>query len=118
MTHRPHAPLHPTTYRPPSHPVLPSLLRTDPSSSPQAGSRVEPSGAVYAPLFMVNMPYNLTAGKRATACVPGDASFLADLGVHTNFSCLAAVDLGVSYGWYASHGRKWRAHFCLANIAG
>ena len=67
---------------------------------------------------MVNMPYNLTAGKRATACVPGDRSFLADLGVHTNFSCLAAVDLGVSYGWYASHGRKWRAHFCLANIAG
>jgi hypothetical protein len=57
------------------------------------GSRSEPNGAVFAPLFMPPVPWDQLA-DRAVACA-GD-----DLGAHTNYSCLAHVDIGVSYGWY------------------
>ena len=69
-----------------------------PAYAKRAGSRSEPNGAVYAPAFFGPMPFNITAGKVLTGCT--GAARVADLGVHTNFSCLAAVDLGIQYGWY------------------
>lgn len=72
------------------------------------GSRSEPNGVVYAPLFMAPMPWNETADK---VVVCDDAAERGDLGLHTNFSCLAAVDLGVSYGWYKDiNYAVWRGH--------
>ena len=88
-----------------------------PAYAKRAGSRSEPSGAVYAPAFFGPMPFNITAGKVLTGCT--GAARVADLGVHTNFSCLAAVDLGIQYGWYKGvdaavwHGESDRhCHIC------
>ena len=69
-----------------------------PTYATQAGSRHEPNGAVYAPVFMGPLPWNKTEGKRVE-CTAGE--LVADLGVlTTNYTCLSAVDLGTQYGWY------------------
>ena len=67
-----------------------------PTYAKAAGSRHEPSGAVFAPVFMPPLPWEQTAGRRVR-CAP--SQLRADLGVLTNFSCLSAVDLGTNYGW-------------------
>ena len=64
-----------------------------PSYARKPGSRTEPSGAVFAPLFMPPLPWDELPDK-VVGC-QGD-----DLGEHTNYSCLAHVDIGVAYGWY------------------
>jgi len=64
-----------------------------PTYSMKAGSRTEPDGAVYAPLFMGGMPWDQLDGK-VLAC---DST---DLGKMTNYTCLATVDIGTTYGWY------------------
>ena len=79
-------------------------------------------GAVYAPAFFGPMPFNITADKLLTGCVGPAVKF--DLDVHaSNFSCLAAVDLGVQYGWYKGinaavwHGESDK-HCMVCNISG
>lgn len=57
----------------------------------------EPNGAVYAPLFMGGMPWDTVADK-IFAC--NGTEFVADIGLHTNYSCIATVDIGTTYGWY------------------
>ena len=48
----------------------------------------------------------MMAHKLLTGCVGPAVKF--DLGVHaSNFSCLAAVDLGVQYGWYKGINAAW-----------
>jgi len=43
------------------------------------------------------MPFDELADK-AVSCTPSEVK--VDLGVTTNYSCLAAFDLGIEYGWY------------------
>ena len=91
-----------------------------PAYARRAGSRTEPNGAVYAPLFMRPMPWSQTHDRRI-ACNASEAR--ADLGAHTNFSCLAAADLGVAYGWYRDvNYAVWRGdsdrHCHLCRVGG
>merc|ERR1712176_928167 len=84
------------------------------------GSRSEPNGAVFAPVFMGAMPWYKIPDKIHTC---SESEYLGDLGVHTNFSCLAAVDLGVSYGWYRGVTYSvWRGdtdkHCYICNVSG
>ena len=80
----------------------------------------EPTGAVYAALFMYAMQWNQTDDKLVTC---QGSEILADLGVHTNFSCLSAVDLGVYYGYYkGTNYAVWRGdtdkHCHICNVSG
>jgi len=68
-----------------------------PEFTRKLGSRSEPSGLVYAAMTMGRPPWDTFADK-AVVC-QGDA-FVADLGVHTSYSCLSHVDIGLEYGWY------------------
>ena len=58
----------------------------------QAGSRTEPSGTVFAPAFLRPLPWDVH--NDAAVAWDGD-----DIGVHTNHTCLSALDLGTTYGW-------------------
>ena len=88
---------------PPHNPIV-----YGPTYATRVGSRSEPNGNVFAPMFAGLMPWNETADKIITC---DDAEQRGDLGLHTNFSCLAAVDLGVSYGWYKDiNYAVWRGH--------
>lgn len=90
-----------------------------PAYSTKTGSRTEPNGAVYAPLFMGPMPWT-TVPNKVVSCQ--GAEFVQDLGVTTNYSCVATVDLGTSYGWYKGvnyavwQGDTKHCHIC--NITG
>lgn len=91
-----------------------------PAYGKKEGSRSEPNGAVYAPLFMGAMPWNPVFDK-TVSCT--GAQLLADLGPKTNFSCISTVDLGTSYGWYKGvTATIWRGnsdrHCLLCNISG
>ena len=64
----------------------------------KAGSRTEPSGVVVAPMFTGLAPWDVLPNV-TVACNASQQR--GDLTLHrTNHSCLAAVDLGVTYGWY------------------
>ena len=54
-----------------------------PTYATKLGSRYQPNGAVYAPLFMGAMPWNLVPDRRIASCE--GAEMHADLGVMTNF---------------------------------
>jgi len=74
-----------------------------PTYQTKLGSRTEPDGSVYAPLFFGPMPWDTHMDK--TIGCPD----LFDIGQHaTNWSCLAAIDLGVAYGWYKANIGMWR----------
>lgn len=61
------------------------------------GSRSEPSGAVFAPMTMGQPPWDEFADKEIVC----DASEVqGDLGVHTSYSCLSHVDIGLEYKWF------------------
>ena len=64
-----------------------------PAYQTKEGSNSEPSGTVFAPLFMPPLPWVTHFDKMPK----GDAN-CTDIGLHTNYSCLAAADLGVTYG--------------------
>ena len=68
-----------------------------PAYGRKEGTRVEPNGQVYAPATMADPPWEIIVGK-AVRCE--GKSYRGDLGLHTNYSCAAAVDFGVQYGWY------------------
>ena len=84
------------------------------------GSRTEPAGPVFMVARMVPPPWNGLADKAITC---HGEELQADLGPHTNFSCLAAVDLGTSYGWYPGvNYALWRGdgnrHCYICKLAG
>ena len=77
-----------------------------PTYQTKAGSLSEPNGEVYAPLIMGPLPWDQHMDKVAT-CQGAEQGM--DLGVHTNGSCLSAVDLGVTLGWYpGTNYAVWR----------
>jgi len=91
-----------------------------PTYAKVAGSRSEPNGAVYSPLFMGPLPWDQVADKQV-AC-EGE-TMKADLGVQTNYSCLSAVDLGTQFGWYpgvnyASWNRQGDGHCQICALPG
>ena len=61
------------------------------------GSRVEPSGAVFASMTMGKPPWDAYADKDI---VCNATEVQGDLGVHTSYSCLSHVDIGLEYKWY------------------
>lgn len=86
----------------------------------EAGTRVEPNGAVYAPLFRGAIPWDAHDDKSVDC---SGAALLNDLGVHTNYSCVSAVDLGTSFNWYPGvTAAVWRGdtdkHCLLCRIPG
>lgn len=91
-----------------------------PTYTTMQGSRTEPDGAVYAPLFMGPLPWS-TLQDKALSCT-GD-EFVEDLGVMTNYTCVATVDIGTTYGWYRGvNYAVWRGdqdgHCHICNISG
>jgi hypothetical protein len=92
-----------------------------PAYARRRGSRTEPSGLVFAPIFMGTLPWDITFDRRV-ACVANQT--VADLGVYaSNASCLSAADLGNAYGWYKGMSYVvWRGdtdrRCCLCNLTG
>ena len=68
-----------------------------PAYQSKAGSRHEPDGTIYAPLFMGPLPYEQIEDKLIT-CEGAEA--VKDLGPQTNSSCLSNLYSGIRYGWY------------------
>ena len=78
------------------------------------GSRTEPAGDVYAPMTMGQPPWDTFVDK-ALSCAQ-----MVDLGVHTSYSCLSHVDIGLEYRWYPGvNAAVWRGdtdahcHLCV-----
>ena len=91
-----------------------------PTYQTKAGSISEPNGVVYAPLIMGPLPWTQHADQ-VVNCQGAEQGM--DLGVHTNGSCLSAVDLGVNFGWYpGTTYAVWRGdsdkHCQLCSIKG
>ena len=91
-----------------------------PTYEVKPGTRVEPNGAVYAPLFRGALPW-INHYDKAVDC--SGPALLNDLGVHTNYSCVSAVDLGTSFNWYPGvTAALWRGdtdkHCLLCKIPG
>eukprot|EP00937_MAST-01D_sp_MAST-1D-sp2_P005083 g5083.t1 len=82
--------------------------------------RTMPSGAVYAPLFFAPIPFaQRTDQVLATPGFQANCTDMtADMPQHTNYSCLATIDLGTQYGWYKSinyalwNGLNQSCHVC------
>jgi hypothetical protein len=64
------------------------------------GSRTEPSGGLFVGVFFGPMPFDQFGDVAYSNCTTTLVEPTAGMTQHTNFSCLAAVDLGVQYGWY------------------
>ena len=84
------------------------------------GSRTVPSGLVYAPMTMGHPPWETLADERLSC---EGAAYRGDLGVHTRYSCLSHVDIGLEYGWWAGvNAAVWRGdsdgHCHLCTLAG
>ena len=91
-----------------------------PAYQSKEGSRSEPDGTVYAPLFMGPMPFEEIGDKMITC---EGAEFVKDLGVQTNSSCVSQLYLGTLYGWYPGvNYAAWRGdtdkHCQLCKIPG
>ena len=91
-----------------------------PAYQSKEGSRHEPDGMIYAPLFMGPMPFEEIGDKMIT-CEGSEA--VADLGAQTNSSCLSQLYLGTLYGWYPGvNYAAWRGdsdgHCLLCKIPG
>ena len=70
------------------------------------GSRTVPSGLIYAPMTMGHPPWETLADERLSC---EGAAYRGDLGVHTRYSCLSHVDIGLEYGWWAGvNAAVWR----------
>lgn len=86
----------------------------------KAGSRSEPAGPVYAAMTMGRPPWDTLANKELNCT--GD-NYLGDLGVHTSYSCLSHVDIGLEYNWYSgANVAVWRGdsnkHCYLCKLSG
>ena len=86
----------------------------------KAGSRSEPSGYVYAPMTMGKPAWDTFADKEI-ACNATEVQ--GDLGVHTSYSCLSHVDIGMQYNWYPGvNVAVWRGstdkHCVLCKLSG
>jgi hypothetical protein len=84
------------------------------------GSRSEPSGNVYAAMTMGKPPWDSYPDKQIV-CDAGELQ--GDLGVHTSYSCLSHVDIGLLYNWYPGvNAAVWRGatdkHCILCKMAG
>jgi len=75
----------------------------------KAGSRSEPNGPLFA-LMNMGQPAWDTLFDRAIACTADEQQ--ADLGVTTNHTCLARLDMGTQYKWYSG------ANYAVWNAAG
>lgn len=90
-----------------------------PTYTPKRGSIAEPQGDVFAPLIMGPLPWDQHMDQ-VVVCQASEQGM--DLGVHTNASCLSALDLGVNMGWYpGTNAAIWRGnsdkHCQLCHIA-
>ena len=93
---------------------------TGPEFTRMKGSRSEPSGSVYAMMTMGRPPWDALTDKKLTC--EGDAN-MGDLGVHTSYSCLSHMDIGLTYGWWRGvNAAVWRGdtdkHCILCKLAG
>ena len=65
----------------------------------KAGSRTEPSGVLVAPMFAGLAPWDIVRDVTVACNATQQRGDLA-LMHRSNHSCLAALDLGTTYGWY------------------
>jgi hypothetical protein len=72
------------------------------------GTRSEPNGLVYTMMTMGLPPYDTLTDKALTC---DGAEDRGDLGVHTYYSCLSALNIGDVYNWYSgANVAAWRGN--------
>lgn len=90
-----------------------------PAYQTRPGSRSEPNGFVMAPLF-ITVPWDSHFDQALDDSQCQNATDITvNLTQHTNYSCLAAVDMGAVYGTHSVEYAAWDGETCVTcNVAG